>query len=231
MGSFTENSRLGDMFVQYAQLFRLYSDYAAGYATAKQVINAERGKAFLAFVKDREERSLGATITSLLEAPVARVPRYMDVVGKLVGCTPREHPDYNALRAAGVEIGEAMRHIEQEERLAKDREQIRAIELLWDHTFVKPRRELIKEGMLSKVCRKGNKDYRFLLFSDALVYGQVKLSGKVKHHRTLALRDTRLAEEPDSAVVRNGFQIINPQKSFVLMTRTPAEKVTILDHA
>ena len=103
------------MFVRYAQLFRLYSDYAAGYATAMQVINAERGKAFLAFVKDREERSLGATITSLLEAPVARVPRYMDVVGKLVGCTPREHPDYNALRAAGVEIGEAMRHIEQEE--------------------------------------------------------------------------------------------------------------------
>ena len=48
--------------------------------------------------------------------------------------------------------------------------------------------------------------------------------GTFKHHRTLDLQDTRLAEEPDGSLVRNGFQVINPQKSFVVMASSAAEK-------
>ena len=81
------------------------------------------------------------------------------------------------------------------------------------------------QGRWRLLSRGGSdKEFRFLLFSDALVYGMATGLGKVKHHRTLGLQDTRLAEEPDGEVVRNGFQLINPQKSFVVMANTPAEK-------
>ncbi|CAK4708806.1 unnamed protein product [Aphanomyces euteiches] len=93
------------------------------------------------------------------------------------------------------------------------------------HVYLHDSTQFIKEGDLTKKCRTGrHRLYRFFLFNDQLLYADKGISGNYNAHQSLRLRLTRLADIPDSLLVRNAFQILNPVKSFTVVAESPVMK-------
>ncbi|EQC41253.1 hypothetical protein SDRG_01228 [Saprolegnia diclina VS20] len=84
----------------------------------------------------------------------------------------------------------------------------------------------VREGDLTKRCRTGrNRLYRFFLFNDQLLYAdKSSISGNWNAHQSLRLRLTRLADIPDSLLLRHAFQILNPVKTFTVLAESAAAK-------
>ncbi|OQR97144.1 brefeldin A-inhibited guanine nucleotide-exchange protein [Achlya hypogyna] len=84
----------------------------------------------------------------------------------------------------------------------------------------------VREGDLVKKCRTGrNRLYRFFLFNDQLLYADKStISGNWNAHQSLRLRLTRLADIPDSLMLRHAFQILNPIKTFTVVAESAAAK-------
>ncbi|KDO35012.1 hypothetical protein SPRG_01075 [Saprolegnia parasitica CBS 223.65] len=84
----------------------------------------------------------------------------------------------------------------------------------------------VREGDLTKRCRTGrNRLYRFFLFNDQLLYAdKSSISSNWNAHQSLRLRLTRLADIPDSLLLRHAFQILNPVKTFTVLAESAAAK-------
>ncbi|KAF0692542.1 Aste57867_16354 [Aphanomyces stellatus] len=93
------------------------------------------------------------------------------------------------------------------------------------HTYLHDTTHFIREGDLTKKCRTGrNRLYRFFLFNDQLLYADKGISGNFNAHQSLRLRLTRLADIPDTILVRNAFQILNPVKTFTVVAESAMSK-------
>lgn len=104
-------------------------------------------------------------------------------------------------------------------------------------------RVLVGEGVLTKLCRKKPKLRQFFLFNDILVYGSILISKKKynKQH-IIPLKDIRIEEIPDNEtlvspdyngdgdILRNGWLIISPTKSFAVYAQTANEKQEWMSH-
>ncbi|RHY18989.1 hypothetical protein DYB25_006548 [Aphanomyces astaci] len=94
------------------------------------------------------------------------------------------------------------------------------------HVYLHDSTQFIKEGDLTKKCRTGrHRLYRFFLFNDQLLYADKgSISGNFNAHQSLRLRLTRLADIPDSLLVRHAFQILNPVKTFTVIAESASMK-------
>lgn len=87
---------------------------------------------------------------------------------------------------------------------------------------------LVKEGHLLKVCSGGPRRYKFVLFSDMLVYGTEIMRAKLlmdhrkyKAHRRVPLRECIVLDYGNN----DAFVVARPRgKSFVAMAASAAEK-------
>jgi hypothetical protein len=90
-------------------------------------------------------------------------------------------------------------------------------------------RRLIKEGILTKVCRKDNKKRMFFLFDDSLLYGAIVTVGVTSHYKyglmiSFADGKARVKDLRDTHEVKHGFQIISGEKSFTVFAETNDDK-------
>lgn len=92
-------------------------------------------------------------------------------------------------------------------------------------------RVLVGEGVLTKLCRKKPKPRQFYLFNDILVYGNIVINKK-KYNRqhVLPLEGVQLLAIDDDGVLKNGWQIISPKKSFAVYAATATEKAEWMAH-
>jgi hypothetical protein len=105
--------------------------------------------------------------------------------------------------------------------------------------LVSKQRVFVREGDLIKVCRKTNQEYRFWLFSDALIYGKYFHSTrKYKLHRVIELTSLCNVQSYSMIMRRGGtgggggggrdrqyaFIINSLEKSFILIATTQEER-------
>jgi hypothetical protein len=97
--------------------------------------------------------------------------------------------------------------------------------------LVMPHRVLVGEGVLTKMCRKKPKPRQFFLCNDILVYGNIVINKKKynKQH-IIPLENVKLQNVPDNGNLRNGWQIISPNKSFTVYAATATEKAEWMAH-
>jgi len=103
-----------------------------------------------------------------------------------------------------------------------------------------PGRVLIGEGVLTKLCRKKPKERQFFLFNDILVYGTIVVNKKFfKKQQVLQLANIKVENIPDplehtsddeDMVLKNGWIITSPSKSFAVYAQTQSEKVEWMNH-
>ena len=121
----------------------------------------------------------------------------------------------------------AAAYVKIELKVSRQREKTHSLEERWGMALRKPGRLLIKEGHLTKVSRKSNIRYAFLLFSDVMMYGAQGtsvggLNATVTHHRTLELVDmnVKFCSKPLA------FQILSPKKSFEVICDNLDDKMS-----
>lgn len=92
-------------------------------------------------------------------------------------------------------------------------------------------RVLVGEGVLTKMCRKKPKPRQFFLFNDILVYGNI-LMAKKKYNKQhiIPLEEVKLENLEDDTILKNGWLIRTPTKSFAVYAATAIEKSEWMAH-
>ncbi|GFS31758.1 pleckstrin homology domain-containing family F member 2 [Trichonephila inaurata madagascariensis] len=94
-----------------------------------------------------------------------------------------------------------------------------------------PGRVLVGEGVVTKMCRKKPKTRQFYLFNDILVYGNIVMDKKKfnKQH-IIPLEEVKLENLEDDGILKNGWLIRTPTKSFAVYAATATEKTEWMVH-
>ncbi|GIX73450.1 pleckstrin homology domain-containing family F member 2 [Caerostris darwini] len=94
-----------------------------------------------------------------------------------------------------------------------------------------PGRVLVGEGVVTKMCRKKPKTRQFFLFNDILVYGNIVMDKKKynKQH-IIPLEEVKLENLEDDGILKNGWLIRTPTKSFAVYAATATEKTEWMAH-
>ncbi|XP_003427547.1 FYVE, RhoGEF and PH domain-containing protein 3 [Nasonia vitripennis] len=164
-------------FCKLGPFFKLYSVYAYNYKRALVLLQEiqQNDPATREFISNQETRpEVSNKLSSLLIAPIQRVPRYKLLLQEVLRHTAPRQKDYNDLQASLVEIEKVARHINS---LVAEYEDTQKLLELQKHisgpiNLVKPGRKLIQQGPLMRVSRNGNTSFRrhFVLLSDTLLY-------------------------------------------------------------
>ncbi|CAM9631084.1 unnamed protein product, partial [Hapterophycus canaliculatus] len=219
---------------QPLDMFKPYSVYVKNYPQAvKRLTACEECAEFKAFVRacEHQEACHGLDLRAYLIQPVQRVPRYRLLLMEMLKHTRESHPDWADLNAALENVSSTAAKLNQG---ARDQQRfIRALELQYEfgQNFLKPSSHLVKEGDMLKVCNGGPRRYKFVLFSDMLVYGTETMRAKLQRdhrkykaslvHRRIPLYECLVLDYGSS----DSFVISRPSgKSFVALTVSPKEK-------
>lgn len=243
--SHMETLGLGDAFLAMAPFIKLYSTYANNFAKAQAELQEWEKKSteFSTFKKAQEmrEECKGLNLGALLITPVQRVPRYKLLLESLLNKTPREHPDFEKLQEATVEINKVAHHINENIRQHENFQKMLSIQKALTGVgapkILAPGRFYIKEGPLLKVCGRGSQERMFFLFSDILIYAKKNGSTDKEQssflcRRVLPLIDceleqvlggsTEAAETSDAGAL---FKITCKDKSLLLYSKSKMEAI------
>mmetsp|Transcript_31416 Transcript_31416/g.61228 ORF Transcript_31416/g.61228 Transcript_31416/m.61228 type:complete len:615 (+) Transcript_31416:16-1860(+) len=241
-----EPQLIGPVFQKYAPLFEVYSDYVKNHEKASSLLAKIMDESKSKYAKFREfcqqqasdSKAAGLNLSSFLIMPIQRIPRYKLLLAEVIKNTLDTHPDINSLNGAhddirktAIAINEAVREMENREKL-KELSKLLEEKLLDEKSDAKTRR-FLREGALTKVCRKEDKLFTFFLFSDLLIYAEKKLTSFKVHrkfvidHRFLIVDIPDQKEEADASTATSppfSWQVITSQKSFVVYAKDALEK-------
>lgn len=182
-------SNLAEAFLRLAPFFKLYSVYAYNYKKALQILENlyKTNKIYAKFVNNQETRpEVHTKLTSLLIAPIQRIPRYCLLLKQVLENSRRTDPDYKGIseslkhvRIATIHINNHIENNEHTERLL----QLQTILHKGKSIVIKPGRKLLKEGALKELITKQKHAKVYLiLFTDTLLICEcVKRDLTVKH--------------------------------------------------
>jgi RhoGEF domain/PH domain len=204
---------------------------------------------FLIEARDSNSATKGQSIRALLITPVQRVPRYNMLLEDLLKNTPRAHAERSQLEEA-VELMKSIANgINEAIRRGENMQKILVISTRFVGTavgtrsrverkvdLVAPHRELVRDGPMSKLCRKSAKPRWFFLFNDILLYATIVAAGDDSLPRftmpmqfdihTVHLEDVPDMTEGGGEKIENAFEIRTPKKSFVVQCEDTEEKVS-----
>jgi len=176
---------LGERFKIFSHYLKAYSQYLTNYerARAERARLLTSNKRFYNFVEKVEAspESLQLPLESFLMEPVQRVPRYRMLFEQLLKFTPENHAEHEAVSDAlrlTAEVSQsnadAIAQWEKKQRIMTIMMQLTPATRL--NLLDDPSRELLREAVLQRQCRRGVKEFMFWLFSDKLLYGDRQLS-------------------------------------------------------
>lgn len=235
---------IGDVLCKFVPYLKSYIVYARMNEKAQELLmTVETKPAYCEFVKSWEKLSdvqQGGGLRAYLILPIQRIPRYELFIKDLVKSTDPSHPDYNNLSKAYDEVKEVNHKINESIREAENRLKLLEISRsfmdnpVWGPTvptLVEPHRVFVKEGALTKICRSKHVLRWVVLFNDILLYASdfsIGLTRKLQFHKMFHLESLRVDDVPDKETahksLKNAFQIVSPNKSFVLYAASPELK-------
>ncbi|XP_011496634.1 PREDICTED: putative protein tag-52 [Ceratosolen solmsi marchali] len=168
---------IAQAFYKLAPFFKLYSVYAYNYKRALIVLQEiqQNYSTIAEFITSQETRpEVSNKLSSLLIAPIQRVPRYKLLLKEVLRHTIPKQQDYIILQASLVEIEKVATHINFLVAEYEDAQKLLELQknIVGQINLIKPGRKLIRQGPLMRVSRRGNTSFRrhFVLLSDTLLY-------------------------------------------------------------
>ena len=225
-----DTSTIGDIFLDFGSLLKLYGDYCSKLEIAFQTV-ARLKESSLQFVQilkliEKLPDLKGLGLESFLSLPMQRVPRYVLLLEELLKATPSHHCDHELVKKALDKCKEVAREINESVRLREKREEL--IELAaqlegYDEELVLPSRTLVKTGSMRKITTKFISEDFYILCSDVLLYAK-RFPHYLQYKGTIELDTAWVRELMDSEFVKNVFQIITPVKSYTLFLESEEDK-------
>lgn len=240
-------------FIPYLKLYQDYLNVYEEMNSTMRVLRSKKNSAFVKYLCT-QERTDNFTLESYLIEPVQRLPRYQLLLHEIVKHTEESHEDFCNLQQCLSEIGKLnainnlkITEFEQRHKVFLIENRIINIDINATYSssrtllsswfsrsyeckypkfrLVSPSRRFLKQGYLTKVSRKKNIRYLFILFNDLLLYASdATLNDNLIMHERINLDD------PDFRVKRvrkesvyhsyNAFEIHSIEKSFICYAAT-----------
>eukprot|EP01103_Thecamoeba_quadrilineata_P015312 TRINITY_DN4798_c0_g1_i1.p1 TRINITY_DN4798_c0_g1~~TRINITY_DN4798_c0_g1_i1.p1 ORF type:complete len:1057 (-),score=198.67 TRINITY_DN4798_c0_g1_i1:157-3327(-) len=232
-----ETQQLGSIFLkEVVPYLHMYRDYCATYDKSMAILNENKfddpkstlGQ-FLKRCQETHNLMENQTISSYLIMPVQRLTRYKLFFEELKKLTATSDTDHEPVITVLDKISEVA---VTANTLLKQRQSMEKIASLQKRfigknipNLVHPARLLLKEGQLSKICRKDVKVRYFILLTDLLIYGSEQYN-LYNIHRLMAITNIKMLDLPDDPKreYKNAIQISSQAKSFVVTAETNMEK-------
>lgn len=216
----TPASHIGSLFTNNSSAFALYVSYAHAHAKAEQTLNKIGG--LLANIdrqtvlREKSTKEKPYTSRILLKLPTLRIIQYIWYFQQLVGV---------GVQVYAPCLAEMQKHNSTViNTISKD--EITKLEARFAGgkvSLVKEGRMLIKEGILSRITRRGVRSFYFHLLSDLLLYSDVLKNGTYNLHHSFELHFVSVVE-PIGCPQPFALQINSPQKSFVIVCESKDDK-------
>ncbi|XP_065210259.1 rac guanine nucleotide exchange factor JJ-like [Planococcus citri] len=163
-------------FLSTAPFFKLYSAYAYNYRNVISILESlpKTNPTLQDFISKQETRpEVTSKISSLLIAPVQRIPRYLLLLKELKSLTPEPSFASAELEEAIKEISIIVDHIQS---LIKEQECMSRMLFIQKSllngkpSIIVPGRKLVKEGKLMKVVKSELSARYIVLLNDMILY-------------------------------------------------------------
>lgn len=197
---------LGDIFLRYGDVLKVYATYAASQQNSKLAQEAcTSSKSYHAMLKLSQQYPAcqARDMHALLIMPIQRIPRYELLLRDFLKVTPEGHPDHQTITSALVKIKSVAENVDRSVEEYKEIDKLLEIQRSFAPgseplDLVVPGRRFLKEGSLIKVCRRANKTRKFWLFNDLLVYAIPILTGTFVVSAIFPLAGLLLQDLPDA---------------------------------
>ena len=223
-------------FKKIIPFFKSYKQFCGYNENAFKIISKWEKNEYISDVLDKCRDSLpdqsNHDLKSMLIMPIQRIPRYVLLLKEFKKNTPETHSSYELLtqQLALMEdvakaINESMKESERRLKLFRFQDVLKNYAEYnqaeakkegkkdYEKDIVQAHRYFVMEGVLTKVCRKTNKDRYFVLFNDILIYGEGNDKALVIS-KILYISGTKVIDKPDTDKVKNAFQVSNKDRSF-----------------
>jgi hypothetical protein len=220
------DTSFGDIFIQYAPLFKLYGEYAQGHSYFVDRLNEGILDKFIQKVQ-KDPRLKSQTIYSFLIMPIQRIPRYELLLKELKKKTDQKNPDTTFIPKAMEDLKKTAVFINDAIKMEENRSKIREIEEAFVDPvhLVDPSRAFIMSGELYKIDRTGKSMVRsFILFSDMLMYCKIQSRERLKLSLCMKLETLIVEDIPDSEKHKFCFKIKSSKKSFIVIAKSIQDK-------
>ncbi|KAL6044800.1 FYVE, RhoGEF and PH domain-containing protein 6 [Balamuthia mandrillaris] len=221
--------RLGPVIDEFLPWLTLYADYCANYPHSQAFIRKKglQSEKLAPFFQNE------LAVKALLIKPVQKIPQYMVMFERLLRWTDKDHEDYAILQDALLQIRRVAEVVDEtvglRQALAKLRDVMSKLTgnvpagiMCGDNVFV-------KDGMMTKQCRKAAKQRYVLLLSGMLLYGIKELHKyRIRHYILLSddVQIEKFVPIPDIPAkgLCNAFEVTGKTKSFILWCSTAQQK-------
>eukprot|EP00698_Gefionella_okellyi_P013370 TRINITY_DN3655_c0_g1_i1.p1 TRINITY_DN3655_c0_g1~~TRINITY_DN3655_c0_g1_i1.p1 ORF type:complete len:658 (-),score=118.49 TRINITY_DN3655_c0_g1_i1:4456-6429(-) len=226
---------IGDIFLRLGSLLNLYKPYCENYSGALRTIQRCREKQALAtMLKELEEGpdSLRLSLTALLIQPIQRIPRYILLLSDLLKHTWASHPDFTAIHSALARIRDIGTNLNESVRVAENEFKLYTMQSLFVSAkkssipvLVVENRWFKHSGNVQKVARRFVQSRFLLLFNDCLMMAsRILNTSYLQYKKTVNIGSAWVRSLPDTDDVQNAFQLVLPQVTYTLFTKTADEK-------
>lgn len=174
----TNTQKLGDVFLELADFFKMYTSYVNSYPAAIVTVSELKNKSlpFAEFIASNTEKCKGLDLASFLIQPIQRLPRYVLLLQDLVKHTDQSHLDYADLERALERMKLTANYINEKRREAENMSKVVEIaeRLVYPNDvqsepLLQPHRRFIMKGKLGQVHEDNSSqthDRICLLFND-----------------------------------------------------------------
>lgn len=205
----------------------MYTQYTANYERVLKILEEHKDEAVLNFFKTTHLHPLCKNLDfrAFLIMPIQReyramhnlsyltncqigIPRYRLLLMELVKHTPDTHVDFKDLTESLDKVKRVADEIDLAVLGFKQREAMLRLQKKFDIQIIEPGRVLIREGVLTKLCRKDRQKRHFFLFNDVLIYADWGSTGKYTKERSFVLTQTFVKDLPDDGKQYKCWMII-----------------------
>jgi len=248
--NWSNQQTIGDVILQLAPFLKTYQGYSNSYTDLLKQNIIENYKTmnpdFDKFLHDSISHPIAKNLTleSLLIQPVQRLPRYVLLLDALLKETQIEHPDYELLKKAHINIKQVALYVNDAEAIAENRTKSLDLQKLFimenDVAYeVKPHTLFIQEIRVMKKVKHSWKPRLLFLFTDVLLLShpsswdlvfktsQTDIRYKITWKSDVS--DLTLEDIPDSKEISNAIIIKAPVKSFYVRFHTATEKTDCIN--
>lgn len=211
-GLFANNSSAFLLYVSYTQAYVRIEPLFTKISAVVQSIDQQ------SVLLEKNTKDKVYTVKSLLKSPTMRIAQYMWYFQQLVSVGATK---YTLSLGEMQKYNSAIANIESKDKFAR-------LEARFDGgkvALTKEGRVLVKEGILTRVTRRGMRAFYFHLFNDLLLYSNVLKNGMYNLRQSFELQFVSVAEPAESSPPF-ALQINTPQKSFVVVCESKEDKLS-----
>ena len=232
--------KIADVIVKKGPFLKLYTTYIREFSAVNHHFDecCTRHPKFARLVKEfeKKERCRNLKLKHFMLRPVQRLPQYKLLLEDYLKHIDENSEDFDDTTSALRIVSDAADHANDTIKQGdKFRKMLRLQSRLGDLELIRPGRDLVKEGELQKMSRKGVGPRYFVLMSDCLLYCTYagswsgdSTSLRVTYKIPLSALQVRVSTAAE-AEYENEFNITSPVRSCTLRASSVSERNEWLD--